>query len=349
MEALSQEIGNSHWHGSYANTLFVGGGTPTELTGDEIEQVAQALTTTFLFAPEAEWTIECNPATVSPPSCDRLLELGFNRVSIGVQSFENGNLSRLGRIHSSQDAIRTYQLFRDAGFENINLDLMFGIPGQTREQWISDLRTAIDLDPEHLALYSLTVEAGTEFGRLRDQGLLDLPDQDRVGDMYEAAMDLTEKAGYQQYEISNFALPGFQCEHNLSYWKNLEYLGFGIAAASYADGHRWTSTSDWDRYLRGAEMGCVPIANEEELEPRKALAEEAILGLRSRSGIVASELSRKYSCDFEELFGESVDFLTQHGLLDCTDDRIRLTRKGKLLCAEVWSEFLRAESRFSSK
>jgi oxygen-independent coproporphyrinogen-3 oxidase len=127
---LSQEIGSSLWHGSYAHTLFVGGGTPSELTGDEIEQVAQALTTTFLFAPEAEWTIECNPGTVSPPSCDRLLELGFNRVSIGVQSFEDSNLSRLGRIHSSQDAIQTYRLFRDAGFENINLDLMFGIPGQ---------------------------------------------------------------------------------------------------------------------------------------------------------------------------------------------------------------------------
>jgi oxygen-independent coproporphyrinogen-3 oxidase len=216
------------------------------------------------------------------------------------------------------------------------------------DQWCSDRKTAIDLDPEHLALYSLTVESGTEFGRLLDQGLLDLPDQDLVGNMYEAAMDITEEAGYQQYEISNFALPGFQCEHNLSYWSNSKYLGFGIAAASYVDGHRWTSTSDWDHYLQGAEEGSVPIASEEELEPRKALAEEAVLGLRTPAGIVTSELSRKYSCDFDELFADSVSFLTQHGLLECTDDSIRLTRKGKLLCAEVWSEFLRAESGFSS-
>ncbi len=344
LEALSHEIGNSPWHGSRAHTLFVGGGTPSELTGDEIEQIAEALSKTFSFSPDAEWTIECNPATVSPPSCDRLLELGFNRVSLGVQSFDDRHLSRLGRIHSSQDAIETYQLFRDAGFENINLDLIFGIPGQTCEEWLSDLETGIDLGPEHLALYSLTVEPGTEFGQLRDQGLLEPVDQDLLGDMYEAAMDTTQGAGYQHYEISSFSLPGFECEHNLFYWNNSRYLGFGIAAASYVGGRRWTSTSDWDDYLQGAAKGSVPEASKQELAPRKVMAEEAILRLRTRGGIVASELSDKYAREFDELFGDSVSFLTHHGLLDCTDSRIRLTRKGKLLCAEVWSEFLRADA-----
>ncbi len=343
LEALSHEIANSPWHDSRAGTLFVGGGTPSELTGDEIEKVAEALSTTFSFAPDAEWTIECNPGTVSPPSCDRLLELGFNRVSIGVQSFDDRQLTRLGRIHSSQDAIETYQLFRDAGFENINLDLIFGVPGQTSEEWLSDLETAIHLHPEHLSLYSLTIEPGTEFGRLRDQGLLELADQDLMGDMYEVAMDTTDRAGYQHYEISNFSLPGFECEHSFFYWSNSWYLGFGIAAASYVGGRRWTSTDNWEEYLRGAAKGSVPKASEERLEPRKAMAEEAILRLRTSSGIVASELSDKYACDFDESFGDSVDFLTQHGLLDLTDSSIRLTRKGKLLFTEVWAEFLRAE------
>ncbi|HUV12509.1 MAG TPA: radical SAM family heme chaperone HemW [Acidobacteriota bacterium] len=344
LEALSHEIASSPWHDSQARTLFVGGGTPSELTGDEIEKVTEALSTTFSFAPDAEWTIECNPATVSPPSCDRLLELGFNRVSIGVQSFDDRHLTRLGRIHSAQDAIETYQLFRDAGFENINLDLIFGVPGQTPEEWLSDLETAIDLHPEHLSLYSLTVEPGTEFGRLRDQGLLEMADQDVMGDMYEAAMDTTDRAGYEHYEISNFSLPGFECEHNFFYWSNSWYLGFGIAAASYVGGRRWASTNNWEDYLSGAVKGSVPKASEEQLEPRKAMAEEAVLRLRTRSGIAVSELAERYACDFEESFGDSVGFLTQHGLLDRTESTIRLTRKGKLLFTEVWSEFLRAGS-----
>jgi oxygen-independent coproporphyrinogen-3 oxidase len=324
-----------------AGTLFIGGGTPSELTGDEIERIVDSLRSTFSFSPDAEWTIECNPATVSPASCDRLLELGFNRASIGVQSLDDRQLTSLGRIHTSREAIETYCWFREAGFDNVNLDLMFGIPEQTLADWLSDLEGILELQPEHLSLYNLTVEPGTEFGRLHEKGLLQLADNELLGDMYEAAMDMTSEAGYQHYEISNFALPGFECQHNLSYWSNSCYLGFGIAAASFVEGWRWTSTSEWDEYISGARVGSVPKNSEERLEPRTAAAEEAILRLRTCYGFNPTDLSRKYACDFDELFGESVDFLTHHGLLEHEESAIRLTRKGRLLCNEVWAEFLR--------
>lgn len=320
----------------------MGGGTPSELTGDEIEGVVQALTTAFHFHEDAEWTIECNPGTVNPASCDRLAELGFDRVSLGVQTFQDDLLKKLGRIHSAAQARQCYDWVRGAGFENVSFDLMFGIPGQSLRDWKSDLRRALELGPEHLSLYSLSVEPGTPFGHLREIGSLDEPRDELVAEMYETAMDLTQTAGYQHYEISNYCLPGFECAHNLAYWTNSPYLGFGISAASYVEGVRWTNTFDWEAYFEGAVQGRVPRVNEEKLRWNQALGEEVMLRLRTASGISPLRLSRKYRCDFEGLFRYSIDFLTEQSLLVREGESLRLTRRGKLLANEVCREFLQS-------
>jgi oxygen-independent coproporphyrinogen-3 oxidase len=323
----------------------MGGGTPSELTGDEIERIVRALEDSFVFDSEAEWTIECNPGTVSPASCDRLLELGFDRVSLGAQSFHDHHLKRLGRIHSASDINRGFDWFRGAGFENISLDLMFGIPDETRREWSSDLRKAIELGPEHMSLYSLSIEPGTPFGHLVELGNLEQSDDNVVADMYEMAMDVTLASGYQQYEISNYALPGYECTHNLSYWSNSPYLGFGVSAASYCNGVRWTNTYDWNAYFKGAETGQVPRLSVEHLDWNLALGEEVMLGLRTSRGISTSRLSRKYRCDFEGLFRFSIDFLTEQDLLSRQGDQLKLTRRGRLLANEVCREFLDSARR----
>lgn len=347
LSALEQEIRASRWKGDRADTLFLGGGTPSELTGDEIERIIRALEETFEFASDSEWTIECNPGTVSPASCDRLLELGFDRISLGVQSFHNHHLKRLGRIHTAEDALRSYEWFRGAGFENVSLDLMFGLPDQTLKEWRTDLKRALQLGPEHLSLYSLSIEPGTPFGHLLEIGALPETSDDQVADMYEMAMDLTQAAGYGQYEISNYALSGYECVHNLAYWMNSPYLGFGISAASYADGVRWTNTYDWQTYFDGAARGTVPSASSEQLQWNLAMGEEVMLGLRMGQGISTTRLSGKYRCDFEGLFRLSINFLIDQNLLAREGDRLLLTRRGKLLANEVCNEFLKSARSIS--
>ncbi|GAB4108174.1 MAG: radical SAM family heme chaperone HemW [Acidobacteriota bacterium] len=342
LQALKAEIDHTPWRGSHATSLFLGGGTPSELTGDEIEELVNALSSAFQFDDDAEWTIECNPGTLNPASCDRLAELGFDRVSLGIQSFHDELLKKLGRIHNAAQARECYEWIRGAGFENVSFDLMFGIPGQTLREWKTDLRRALEMGPEHLSLYSLSVEPGTPFGHLRDLGALEDPSDDLVARMYEAAMDLTQAAGYHHYEISNYCLPGFECAHNLVYWNNLPYLGFGVSAASYVDGTRWTNTYDWDAYFEGAHRGQVPRVNEEKLRWNLALGEEIMLRLRTSAGISPARLSRKYRCDFEGLFRYSIDFLTRQDLLVREGDHLRLTRRGKLLANEVCREFLQS-------
>lgn len=343
LEALFCEIRHCPYRGSRAKSLYLGGGTPSLLTGDEIARLVDLLEDSFAFEPEAEWTIEANPGTVSPACCDRLLELGFDRISIGVQSFQNRNLRRLGRLHTADQAIQSYQWFRQAGAENINLDLIFGIPDQEPADWRQDLETAVGLAPEHLSIYGLTIEPSTPFGYLREVGVLRGAPEEVTAEMYEITMDLLETAGYEHYEISNFALPGYECRHNLTYWRNEPYLGFGVSAASFVDGLRWTNTTDWDRYLASARRGKVDRAAEERLPRPLALAEEIMLRIRTREGVATGELARKYGVDFDALFREVVEGLLEAGLLECAPGgTLRLTRRGKLLANEVCSEFLHA-------
>ena len=340
LDALEQEITHSLWRGCEAKTVFFGGGTPSELTVAELDTLVEALRRTFRVKQEAEWSIECNPGNVSRDFFEALGQMGFNRVSLGVQSFHDHHLQALGRAHNSAEAKAAYRYLREAGCDNVNLDLIFGLPGQTLPEWEADLSQALSLSPEHLSLYNLTIEPGTEFGNRHAQGELREVEEDLSADMYELAMGRTRSAGYSQYEISNYSRPGRQCAHNLIYWRNEPYLGLGVSAASFMDGVRWTHTGNLLEYARTASSGRVGRASEEVLKDREALGEEIMLRLRTSEGISLSALSAHYHCDVASLFAPSLEFLTAHRFITQMGDRVQLTRQGKLLANEVCMKFL---------
>ena len=340
VDALRQEITNSLWRGCKAKSVFFGGGTPSELSVAELGTLVDALRQTFQVKKEAEWSIECNPGTVNRAFFTALRQMGFNRVSLGVQSFHDHHLQALGRIHDSAEAKSAYRWLREAGCDNVNLDLIFGLPQQTLQGWETDLSEALTLSPEHLSLYNLTIEPGTEFGNRYARGELREVDEDLSADMYELAMDRTQEAGYRQYEISNYSRPGRQCAHNLIYWRNEPYLGFGVSAASFIDGLRWTNTGNLREYARTAASGRVSRASEEALEDREALGEEIMLRLRTTEGISLSSLSTHYYFDVASLFSQTLEFLSTHDFITQAGDRVQLTRQGKLLANEVCMRFL---------
>ncbi len=340
LDALASEIRATAGKGQKARTIYFGGGTPSELGPPDLRRVMETVREVFDVLPEAECSVECNPGTLSKSKLARMRSMGFNRLSLGVQSFSDRFLRLLGRIHTSAEAREAYRLIRSSGFGNVNLDLIFGLPGQALEDWRKDLREALDLRPEHLSLYGLTIEADTEFGRLRERGLLGEVDEEVAASMYETAIELTAEAGYEQYEISNFALPGKECRHNLIYWHNEEYLGFGVSAASYVDGVRWSNVKDRDGYVRAASGGCLTPGYTERLGPRAALGEEIMLGLRLAEGFSSSELCRKYSLDPEVVYSDTLRFFLSEGLLARQNGSIRLTPRGRLLANEVCRRFL---------
>ena len=323
-----------------AKTVYFGGGTPSELKPDELSTLVLALKQSFLAGSPHERTIECNPGSVTPAYWRSLRAMGFNRISLGVQSFSDSHLQNLGRIHSGIDARHAFYLAREAGFKNINLDLLCGLPGQTLKQWESDLQEAINLSPEHLSLYGLTVEVGTPFSHRLASGELREIDEDLSAIMYERSMDLTKEAGYLQYEISSYAKPGRQSAHNLSYWRNEPYLGFGLNASSFIEGTRWTNSGSFVDYCRKVNSGLTARQNEERLEGLAALGEEIMLRLQTEEGFSTSELSLRYAYDVSLYFGETLRFLSRQGLLKQDQDWIRLTRRGKLLASEVCLKFL---------
>lgn len=342
LKALEQEIRNSPWRGSSARTVFFGGGTPSELSLDELSRLVQALGDSFDLSGASEWSIECNPGTLTPQSLGAYRRMGFNRISLGAQSFQDKFLKALGRVHDAAQAIEAIGWIGQAGFDNLNLDLIFALPGQSLAQWQADLERALAFQPQHLSLYQLTIEKNTEFGRLRDLGRFQETDEDACADMYEMALDLTQAAGYRQYEISNFALPGRRCLHNWIYWRNQPYLGFGVSAASYVNGLRWTNCADWESYAAAAPSDRIPLDSQEKLPPQRALAEEIMLGLRTAQGVSMTEVSGRYGIDAARAYSETIAFLAQEGLIERSSDRICLTRRGMLLANSVCAEFLEA-------
>ncbi|MBI4444910.1 MAG: radical SAM family heme chaperone HemW [Acidobacteria bacterium] len=340
LAALNTEITAESRVGTEVSSVFFGGGTPSELTIEELRTLTGTLQRTFPFAESCEWTLEANPGTVTTQFLQQVGQVGFNRLSLGIQSFNNSHLLRLGRIHNSRQALQAFKDARQAGFENINLDLIFAIPGQTLEQWQSDLDRAIALLPEHLSLYNLTIEPGTEFARLKAEGKFQEVDEESSAAMYEYAMDATQAAGFKQYEISNYARMGKECRHNWAYWRNRPYLGFGVSAASYLEGRRWSNTGNMHSYIEGAMNGGVPRMREERLTGLAALAEEIMLGLRTREGIRMDLLGHKYQVDLASVFRQALDRLRSAGAVSCEGDRMLLTRRGKLLANEVCLQFL---------
>jgi oxygen-independent coproporphyrinogen-3 oxidase len=300
----------------------------------------EALYSSFDLEGISEWTIESNPRSATSEKLHFYREWGVNRISLGVQSFLGSSLKTLGRAHSAEDARQAILRARASGFDNLNLDLIFGIPGQSLELWGEELKEATSFDPQHLALYNLTIESNTEFGRRQALGkLTELPEEEAAG-MFELAMDSCGSSGFQQYEISNYSLPGFECLHNLAYWRGKPYIGFGVSAASFFEGIRWKNTDDLASYCESVSMGQLPVANFEKLSPTEALGEAVMLLLRTSQGADLEQLSERFGIDAAAVYRETLEDFQQAGLIHAESGRIQLTREGRLFGDSVCVEFL---------
>jgi len=323
------------------SSVFIGGGTPTVLPRNLLAQVMVACQDAFAIMKGAEITSEANPGTADASLFAALHGMGVNRLSMGVQSLDDAELRWLGRIHSTDEAVVAYHAARHAGFENINLDFMFGLPGQSIETWRRTLDRAIDLNPEHLSLYGLTVEHGTPLYNWVRRGLQAPPSEDRAADCYLLASDRLAAAGYEQYEISNWSRPGRQCRHNLIYWRHEPYLGFGAGAHSFAGDRRWWNVRPVPEYIQRVESGASPERDGESIGRSVAMGELMMLGLRLvQEGVTDSAFRSRFGVDIEAVFGDEIDRLVRRGLLERLPDRLRLTSGGRLLGNQVFAEFL---------
>jgi oxygen-independent coproporphyrinogen-3 oxidase len=311
-------------------TIYFGGGTPTALTTSQLEFLLGGFRERLDLSSLAEWTIEANPGSVSARKAALLRKLGVTRVSLGVQSWDDELLKLLGREHNSQQAEQSFHILHAAGFSNINVDLMFGLPGQTIEQWKFTLEKTVALQPDHISAYCLTYEEDTEFLLRHARGEL-LQDTDADAAFFEMAMSILEEAGYEQYEISNYARSGFSSVHNRAYWLGKDYLGIGPSAFSTVGMNRWQNICDYRAYIDRVLSGEAPIGFSENLTDEMKRTERIALSLRTRDGIAASEL---------EYFVQQTDEFISLGLLQESNDNFVLTRKGKELADSVADAFL---------
>ena len=341
--AIPESIEPPHDRRFEVATIFFGGGTPSLVSAEDLERILCPIGRSAKIDPRAEVTLEANPNDISAPYLRGLREVGFNRLSIGVQSFDDRMLSILGRRHDASAAVDAFESARVAGFDNVSLDLMFGLPGQTVEHWRQTLSKAIALQPEHLSLYNLTLEEGTPFHEWEALGKIALPAQDDQADMYEIAMDLLDACGYFQYEISNWARRAredYRSRHNLRYWRNESYIGLGAGAHSYYSGLRFSSVRDPRRYVELVESGTSTIDWIENIDPGLEMAETAMLGLRLNEGLKQREFHRRFGRRIVEVFPQAMEWCVELGLLTANDDRVRLTRRGRMLGNEVFASFL---------
>jgi oxygen-independent coproporphyrinogen III oxidase len=353
-----------------AHTIFFGGGTPSLLTPKQYEKIFRAIHDHFDVS-DPETSLEANPGTVSLESLQDLRALGFNRISFGVQSFHPDELRQLERIHDTFDVIDAVTWARRAGFTNLNLDLIYGLPEQSLDRWSATVKQAVTLHPEHLSLYALTLEHGTPFGRWAERGLMPIPDPDLAAEMYEWSAEYLEARGYVQYEISNWALsderrtkdygPAFACKHNLQTWRNQYYLGFGAGAHGYAAGVRYSNVlrikTYIDRLLPDSLSPNYPfplspaVVNHHRISHLEEMQEMMMLGLRlTREGVSAQTFVDRFRVQMMDMFGKEINELVRLGLLEWTSTplllgdgkgvRVRLTQRGRLLGNQVFMRFV---------
>jgi len=331
--AIVNEIERSPYRGRAAKTIYFGGGTPTFIPTEQLLKILSAAIRTHPPVSNCEISSEANPGTVDSEKFSAMRDAGFNRISIGGQSFDNQELIRLERIHRSGDIERAILSARNAGFDNINLDLMFALPEQSFRTWQKNLTNALDLEPDHLSLYCLTIEPNTKFYRRWLNGELDLPDEEEQIAMYEYALAEMESKGFHQYEISNFAKPGKECRHNLSYWRGEEYVAYGPGAVEQVGGIRWTHIKHPLRYCEAVERGW-DLACEREVLTDEIRSEEAImLGLRLNEGVALEKIHTD---------PHVLEKLIQKGWIIRENGWIRLTKEGRHYCNQVILELLGA-------
>lgn len=337
VEALISEIEASadDFHAYTVDTVFFGGGTPTLLSADAWRLLTDAVRRHFSVSSDAEWTAEANPATADKEKLDVMRKCGINRLSIGMQSANDRELAALGRAHRHADLLRTVKEAREVGFKNINLDLMLGIPLQTKESFAASLAEAMALDPTHLSVYSLQIEEGTPFFEKRHT--LPLPSEEEESAMVEHLLEKTAKSGFMRYEISNYAREGYACRHNLRYWRMQDYLGFGIAAHSLIGNRRFYNGEDIEAYLASP----TGVRCEEELlTPAEREYETVMLGLRLGEGIDERDFRARFGYGFCEKYGERLSSFIKAGLVACTEEKTALTARGMALSNTILAEIL---------
>jgi oxygen-independent coproporphyrinogen-3 oxidase len=326
------------------DSIYFGGGTPSLLDPRQVADLIQQAGHLFGLADDAEVTLEANPGTVDLQRLSGFRQAGVNRLSLGLQSFDDRMLKELGRIHTAKQAREAFAAARQAGFDNIGIDLIHALPGQTNARWLTELRQAVQLAPEHLSIYGLTIEEETPFAARYDSVSPLLPDQDLAAGMFETADDLLTTEGYEHYEISNYALPGLRSRHNDGYWQRDGYLGLGASAHSFLRdsgyGTRFCNVADLDEYRAALHNGTIPRRDITSLSHSDAMAEFLFLGLRMTDGIKYSTFEQEFGTGLKDVFGIEISQLLEQGLLAEGNRGIRLTRRGMLLSNQVFQRFL---------
>ena len=337
IEALLKEIrAAEHTEDYEIVSVFIGGGTPSALKAEAIASIMSTLQEQFFFCEDAEVTIEANPGTVDLEKLTIYRNVGINRLSLGLQSTDAEELKLLGRIHSYEEFLKSYEWAREAGFSNINIDLMFAIPGQTGEAWRQHLYQVAELNPEHISAYSLIIEEGTPFAEQN----LDLPDEDIEYQMYEDTAEILERYGYRQYEISNYAKQGYMCRHNAGYWQRREYLGFGLGASSLYRGMRFSNTRRMQEYLKESRNPDQIRKDVTVLSRNERIEEFMFLGLRMTEGISEKKFEENFDVRLMDVYGDILQKYEETGFMEHIETKWRLTRKGIHVSNHILADFL---------
>lgn len=341
VSALIAEVRASPFRGAHVNTVYFGGGTPSLLEPSQLERILATLEDAFAVDTDSEITLEINPGSVGDEKLQAFRSLGINRASFGAQTFDDGELAKLGRSHDAAAILKTFADLRSAGFANVSFDLIAGLPGQTLAGWRKNIEQALMLAPEHLSFYLLEVHSATPLAEHIRRGIQPEPDEDLAATMYEWMLDQSGRAGYEHYEISNLCRPGFQSRHNLKYWTAEPYYGFGCSAHSY-DGRarRWSNHRDVFKYLELVEEGANPVVVDQELTQTEVRSEALFLGMRLMRGVDLQSYRESFGVDLCTEYAVDLDRFRQAGLVEFEGDLLRLTRSGALLSNEVFAAFV---------
>ena len=336
MKLYKEEIKNRE-----IDSVFVGGGTPSILNENEINILFEKIKENFNIKSNAEITMECNPGTLTLNKLKVMKKSGVNRLSIGLQAVQNHHLKYIGRIHTFEEFEKNYHDAKQMGFDNINIDLMYALPNQSREDWMESLEKVVKLNPTHISAYSLILEENTELFKMYERDEFNLLDENTDIEMYEYTINYLKSHGYNQYEISNYAKDNFECKHNVLYWKCEEYVGIGASASGYFNGIRYNNICELDNYEKMILEGEKPIEWEEKLSIKDEIEESIFLGLRMNEGIQISDFKEKYNYDFEKEYKNEIEKLSKMELIEIDNNRMKLTQKGREISNSVFVEFIK--------
>jgi oxygen-independent coproporphyrinogen-3 oxidase len=342
IDVLLEEIKNHSYivDNKSIKSIFIGGGTPSILTCEQIEKIMNQVNKYYVINNNAEISIECNPGTITKEKANAYINNSINRISLGLQSTNDNHLKALGRIHAYNDFEQNYYMLKEVGFNNINVDLMFGLPNQTINQWEQSLQKIIDLEPKHISMYGLIIEEGTDFYNKYKNRQLIIPEESIEREMYWLANSILEESGYNHYEISNYSKESYECKHNKIYWTMEDYLGCGLGAASFINGERKSNIRDLNEYiLTNGEIDKI-VCESKKISENNTIEEFMFLGLRLINGISKAEFERKFSYPIEKIYSNVLHSLEENKLIYDTNDRIKLTNKGIDVSNYVFAQFL---------